>query len=261
MTDSFSTRHGFRRAHVAPISIREDAPHELRGVILQLAYESGLRPKTLRPVVCRTLRKREDEGNWSEYPNIDNEIRALIDDCEWYRVYDVIEAIAGATQEADKFEPELNAYFVENGIGWKLVNGKVEVRGAEVFERSVNLAASVLQVSGLSTARNELHEALGDLSRRPTPDVTGAIQHSMAALECVARAACGDEKATLGEIMKRYRDLIPKPLDEAVSKIWGFASENARHIAEGREPSFEEAELVVGMVAGVATYLAKKHEA
>ena len=261
MTDSFSTRHGFRRVQEAPIAVRADAPHELRGVIPQLAYECGFRPKTLRPVVCRTLRKREDEGNWTEYPNIDSEIRTLIDDCEWYRVYDVVEAIAGAAQDSDKFETELNAYFVENGIGWKLVTGKIEVRGAEVFEQSVKQAESVLQASGFSTARSELHEALGDLSRRPTPDVTGAIQHSMAALECVARVACADEKATLGEIMKRYRDLIPKPLDEAVTKIWGFASENARHIAEGREPSFEEAELVVGMVASVVTYLAKKHGA
>ena len=83
----------------------------------------------------------------------------------------------------------------------------------------------------------------------------------MAALECVARVCCGDEKSTLGEILKRYRDLIPKPLDEAVTKIWGFASENARHINEGREPTIEEAELVVTMVAGVSTYLSKKHRA
>jgi hypothetical protein len=66
---------------------------------------------------------------------------------------------------------------------------------------------------------------------------------------------------TLGEILKRYRDLIPKPLDEAVTKIWGFASENARHINEGCEPNFEEAELVVSTVAGVSTYLSKKHGA
>jgi hypothetical protein len=168
---------------------------------------------------------------------------------------------APSTCEHEKFEAELNDYFVESGIGWKLVDGTLEIRGAEVFEQSIRQAESELQTSGLSTARNELHEALHDLSRRPSPDVTGAVQHSMAALECVARVACGDEKATLGEILKRYRDLIPKPLDEAVTKMWGFASENARHINEGREPSFEEAELVVSMVAGVSTYLAKKHGA
>ena len=267
MSDTFSKRHGYRQVQEAPITVRTDAPHEFRGVILELAYECGFRPKTLRPLVCRILRKRQDENNWSEYPNIDSEVRSLVDDCEWYRVYDVVEAIAGAMREApstcehEKFEAELNDYLVENGIGWKLVDGMIEIRGAEVFEQSIRQAESQLQASGLATARNELHEALHDLSRRPSPDVTGAVQHSMAALECVARVACGDEKATLGDILKRYRDLIPKPLDEAVTKIWGFASENARHINEGREPSFEEAELVVSMVAAVSTYLAKKHGA
>lgn len=267
MSISFSKRHGFHEVHGAPITIRADAPRELRGVIVQLAYECGFSPRTLRPLVCRTLRKRQDDDNWSEYPNIDNEIHSLVDGCEWYRVYDVIEAIADPTQDAPfshqpgQFESDLNDYFTENGIGWKLTAGKIEVRGDELFEQSIHRADEQLQASGFATATNELREALRDLSRRPAPDVTGAIQHSMAALECVARVACGNEKATLGEILKRYREVIPKPLDEAVSKIWGFASENARHVSEGREPSFAEAELLVGMVAGAVTYLAKKHEA
>jgi len=46
-----------------------------------------------------------------------------------------------------------------------------------------------------------------------------------------------------------------------VSKLWGFASENARHVSEGREPSFAEAELLVSVVAAAATYLAKKQPA
>ena len=237
MSDSFSKRHGFHQVHEVPISVRTDAPRELRAELVHLAYDCGFGPATLRPVVCRALRKRPDANNWSEYPNIDNEIRSLVDDCEWYRVYDVLEAIAGVMQETpfsfehEKFEAELNEYFLENGVGWRLAGAKIEIRGAEVFEQSVHQAASALKTDGLATAGNELHEALRDLSRRPSPDITGAIQHSMAALECVARVACGDDKATLGEIMKRYRDLIPKPLDEAITKIWGFASENARHLS------------------------------
>jgi hypothetical protein len=266
MSNSFSKRYGFRQVRGAPITMRTDAPLELRGVIVQLAYECGFSPRTLRPLVCRTLRKRPDGDNWSEYPNIDNEIHALVDGCEWYRVYDVIEAVAGVMRETpfsyetDRFESELNDYFVENGIGWKLVAGRIEVRGDAIFEESIRRAGEHLQTSGFSTATNELREAIGDLSRRPAPDVTGAIQHSMAALECVARAVCRNEKATLGEILKQHRGVIPRPLDEAVAKLWGFASENARHVSEGREPSFAEAELLVGVVAGVVTYLTKKQQ-
>ena len=267
MSENFSQRHGFKQLYEVPISIRTDAPIELRGEVVELAYECGFRPISLRQVICRAFRKRPNKNNWSEYPNIDGELRSLIDDCDWYRVYDAIEAIAASMRddpfsyEYEKFETELNEYFIENGIGWQLAKGLIEVRAGGAFERSTHQATADLQEAGLNTTGNELHEALIDLSRRPEPDITGAIQHAMAALECVARAATGDSKATLGEIMKRYRDLMPRPLDEAVTKLWGFASENARHMNEGSALAFEEAELVVTTVASLCTYLAKKHPA
>jgi hypothetical protein len=40
----------------------------------------------------------------------------------------------------------------------------------------------------------------------------------MAALECVARDVCGDEHATLGEVIKQYARTIFKPPDDSVAK-------------------------------------------
>jgi hypothetical protein len=108
------------------------------------------------------------------------------------------------------------------------------------------------------TAHNELQEALKDISRRPEPDATGAIQHSMAALECVAKDVTGESKATLGEILKRRGTMVPKPLDQAVDKVWGFASDKARHVREGQTLSREEAQLVVGLAAALSYYLIQK---
>lgn len=266
MNDIFSKRHGYRQTSEAEITVREDAPHELRGIVVQLAYGCGFRPTNLRSLVCGVLRKRPDQNNWSEYPNIDREVYDLVDGCEWYRVYDVIEAIAQSIRETpysyDKntFESEINDYFIENGIGWKIVDGRIEMRGPATFEQIVHSAVTQLEQSGYAVAKNELRESLHDLSRRPKPDITGAIQHSMAAMECVAREACGDHKATLGDVVKKHPGLIPRPLDEAVTKAWGFASENARHLRETSDPSFEEAELVVGLSCTIASYLAKKHQ-
>ena len=80
----------------------------------------------------------------------------------------------------------------------------------------------------------------------------------MGALEAVARDLSGEPKATLGEVLKRNPGLLPKPLDTALAQVWGYASNEARHVEEGREPSREEAELLVGLAAVVATYLTKK---
>lgn len=80
----------------------------------------------------------------------------------------------------------------------------------------------------------------------------------MAALECVVRDVAGKPKLTLGELTKRHKDLFPPPLDVAVEKLWGFESENARHVREGLEPTREEAMLVVGLAATLANYLVHK---
>jgi hypothetical protein len=163
-------------------------------------------------------------------------------------------------EKAPAFRQAINDFFVTNGIGWQLVKGEIITRGAEGFEAAVKTARSTLEESGRPTAAKEIHEALQALSRRPEPDLRGAVYHAMGSLECLARAITGDPKATLGEILKKHPDLVPRPLNEALSKMWGYASNEARHIKEGREPKREEAELLVGLAAMVATYLSKKFD-
>jgi hypothetical protein len=272
MAERFSKRHGYNSPE-AEITVRQDAPEDLRSAVVDIAYECGFKPSDLRQVVCRVLRVAPNRDNWSERPNIDGEVRQNLEDCPWYKVYDVIEAVyervhasgqqlIGPRNEAvlasSFFQDEINAHFRERGIGWQFVDGQIEVRGAESFEKAVRGGRDALEEAGKATAASELHEALGDLSRRPDADVTGAIQHAMAALECVARDATGDQKATLGELIKRHPDLFPRPLDQSLEKAWGYASEAGRHLKEGKAPAFEEAELIVGMCGSVCRYLARK---
>ena len=54
MTERFSDREG-HRPPPAPITIRQDAPSELRGAILVLAEEAGLSPSAMRKVICQVL--------------------------------------------------------------------------------------------------------------------------------------------------------------------------------------------------------------
>lgn len=117
-----------------------------------------------------------------------------------------------------------------------------------------------LAEAGFPTASQEIREALADLSRRPEPDLTGALHHAIAGLECVAREACEDPNLTLGKIIQQYPDLFPKPLDAAVEKAWGFASNQGRHLQEGGQLSRADVELVVGLAATVATYLSAKRK-
>ena len=258
--DTFSKRQGLFSIKEKEITVREDAPEGLRGFIKMAYYDLNKNPSDLRAITSRVLKIAPDSNNWSEFPNIDWEVGQHLDSCEWYLVYDIIETIIQKLNAPEKttFSNEINEYFISNGIGWKIVNGLIETRGDEVFETAVKTVVSVLETAKLETAKTEIKEALIDLSRRPTPDITGAIQHSLACLECVAREATGDKKATLGELIKKYPNIVPKPLDTAIEKIWGFTSEQGRHLREGQAPEYLEAELVVELSAAISTYLGKK---
>lgn len=266
----FSKRHNYR-APAPEITVREDAPERLRAAVLETANNLGFGPSSLRSVVCRVLRVRANSLNWSEYPNVWEEVQDLVYGADWFKVYDIIEAVVVAMSEWDdrnrivgngrpslRFAEEINGEMIETGIGWQLVDGQIVTRGEESFQSAVSDATSALRETGRPTAAKHVHDAVQALSRRPEADLSGAIYHAMGSLEAVARDLAGDEKATLGDILKHYPNLLPSPLDKALSQVWGFASNEARHVVEGRSPTREEAELIVGLASTLATYLTKK---
>lgn len=256
----FSLRHGFDAGGTA-VEPRHEASHELRGVVVDIFYECCAGPPDLAYVVRKTLRLRAPEHTWN-----DHEIRQLIDRCQWFEVYDLIEAMHRALCERDaryrssyapRFQREVNDYFVRRSIGWFLADGILEARASRSFERAFDNAKATLNERGFSAARRELAESMRDLSRRPTPDLTGSVQHAAAALECVARELTGDRNLTLGQILARHRSLVPAPLNTAVEKLWGFVSERGRHMREDREElSAQDAELVIHVIAALVAYLA-----
>ena len=260
MSRHFSQRHGYGTAD-AEITVREDAPDDLRYGVAEMALTAGMGPKSIRSIACRVLLTAPDRNNWSDYPNVWEEALGLLESCEWYKVYDIAEAIWRALEHdpdrQQEFEHELNRFFREKGIGWELKNPDgIVFRGSEAFGAATSEAAQVLKETGRETAAAEIHEALRDISRRPDPDRTGAIQHAIAALECTARDVTGDSKATLGALVPKLD--LPKPLDVAVEKLWGFASDRARHLREGKNVSADEAELVVSVACAVCAFLAKR---
>ena len=201
------------------------------------------------------------------------EVDELLSHCEWFRVYDFAElfhtklgrppvgrvgtTIASsfevAKAKAKGFQVRLNRYFMEHGIGWQMCDGKIVHRGSDAFERATERAVEALDNTGQQTAKGEIEEALLDISRRPKPDVTGAVTHAMAALECVAREVTGKPSRTLGELVPEL-NLTP-PLDKAVHGLWGFSSQRARHIREGESVSTEEAELIVFVACALCGFL------
>lgn len=263
---TFSRRNKYRPQNIE-ITLYQESPEKLRCMLINNAYKYlKLNSSNLREFICEFLNKKpNDKCNWgNEY--IKREINDIIfDECEWYDIYDLIEHVYKNIKEDRKedlknYRDEFNEYFYENGIGWQIDDvGLIKVRGNEFHECIVKQSYDLLNRNNCPNARKEIEEAYRDLSRRPEPDITGAIQHSMAALECVARNVCGNNNMTLGKILKNHKDLIPEPLNTAVDKLWGYSSDRFRHLREqSNTPSYEEVELIVSTCASVITYLIKK---
>lgn len=268
----FSRRHQYV-GDPTEITIREGAPESLRVAVLEAVRALRWSPRRIRQVLCGVLRVRPDVGNWSDQ-NIWDEIDHLIHNlnaCPWFRVYDFIEAVhreiaatramtGGAGDEDHQFATAINACFLEEGIGWQLTEeGQIVTRGTEAFETVVGGAVDALNETNRPTAAGCVHAAVRALSLRPTADLRGAINNAMGALEAVARDVTGDDQATLGQIITRNPQLLPtQPLRSAASQLWGYASNEARHVREGPEPQREDAELVVGLAAVLVTYLTRQ---
>jgi len=109
MENSFSKRFGYRRP-MPEITIREAAPEELRMAIIQIACNLGLKPSQIRETLCKVLLKAPDLNNWSEYPNVWEEVKDLMGNAPWFKVYDISEELVktlGPLQHQDN-TTELN---------------------------------------------------------------------------------------------------------------------------------------------------------
>lgn len=266
MSDTFSQRFRFRRAE--PIRYRQEAPHSLRDFLEQALAKYIPNVYSRIEFTFTSMDLMPPAGSIAAGVQ---RAKTLLYSAEWYQIYDSIERLYSfllgdargggkyRTQGSDEFLRLTNALFNTEGYAWRLdESGQLEFRGEEAFDAAVSNALLALEEIGSETGRSEIHKALEDLARRPEPDLSGAVQHAMAGLECVANQICGTTGLELGKVVKRAPQRFPPPLNEVIPQLYGFASNTGRHLTEGEEPEFAEAELLVGISATVSTYLARK---
>jgi hypothetical protein len=251
MTDTFSRRFGVRP--VPTKLVRDEAPRKMRSALVALLANRDVDLLLARDSLYQIL--REVMPNWMELVPSWKFFDGALQQATWYEVFDFIETLTGELKDLE-LEENINELFDDYGIGWKVHFGQIETRGDELFEQSVSTAREGLKRAGRDTAASELNEAMADLSRRPEADARGAISRAVGALEALAKDLKQDPKAKLGHLVKQIG--LPKPLDGAAAQIWGYASDQARHVTEGHSPSRSEAALVVQICAAFITYLSEK---
>jgi hypothetical protein len=227
--------------------------------LLDLPLDEHFEYDELRKVTCQVLQV---------YPNLRygplHDCRKYIQTCAWFFIYDIIEALCKLLYEKHQHSnpgaisllaKKINKAFVEQNIGWQLLNGKVVTRGDEVFENTLGTAIAVLGQHNKPSAADHLKSAIRALSERPKANTPGAVSHGTSAVECVLGDLTG-EALTLGKYLDRHPKLFHPAIKKALDGVYGYASDaGARHGKEGIEPSHEEARFAVATCAAVCTLL------
>jgi hypothetical protein len=153
----------------------DDAPQALRFFLLKyLEGKYSGYPSQAAEIIEQFLRRPglKNEFYNPHDPTVWTRMYSLIEEWEWWKVYDFAEALFEARAshniyDAQFFQTDLNKLFEDQNILYRMTGGTIVFKGSESFEAAVRKAKLVLENAGRQTARDEIHKALENLSSRP----------------------------------------------------------------------------------------------
>jgi len=157
------------------------APEALRVTVANKSCDF-LSPSTVRQIVCRVLRKQPDPQNWSEYPNVFDEVQRLLMECAEKKVYKAIDAICEflETHQPDnavKFVQEINECFEEEDIDFTLVTTSDAGTVSMAQQRSTRVQKSAPRTSRVPSEARIARIFIGS-SSEGTP-IALQVQHDL----------------------------------------------------------------------------------
>jgi DNA-binding transcriptional ArsR family regulator len=175
------------------------------------------------------FKKPIDERPHAGYTDFSQRILKIIRDyffsAKWNEVYDFLEYVVAAQKLAN---PELAA-FINRALttemsAYRFIDGKlVEVTGEQ--ERA--MLEEALADTRFASVTAHLERAVTLFANRENPDYRNSIKESISAVEAMARLVSGDEKATLGQALKKLEKngKLHTSLKEGFSNLYGYTSD------------------------------------
>ena len=277
---NFSERKGYSkvRSVLQLESVDEVLRNRLWNVICKFCFWDAPNPKHvsltdtytntdlfLRDVWDGFLRRPTDEipRFWNDaYLRLKSEFNVL----EWWKVYDFLEFIRNSISEDEGIdiagftiscnqvlEQEMSAYrFVRNEIA-QIVDDQ-EIGAIEQALSSGEKSDPV---------QTHLNRALELFANRQSPDFRNSIKESISAVEALCQQATGDNKATLGDALKRLKadSSLHPSLEAAFQKLYGYTNdaEGIRHaLKEGSSLTLADAKFMLVVSAAFINLLRSK---
>lgn len=188
----------------------------------------------------------------------------VFDDTKWYLIYDLIERYVGTFNKTTQREvcKEFNAILEDECSGYRFVNGLVApITNAEeikTIEEAMNSQYSAVNI--------HIGKAVTLFSDRIKHDYENTIKESISAVEALCCIITNDNKATLGDALKKLESKgikLHKALQNAMSSLYGYTS-NESGIRHGSidfaGASSEDAKFMLISCSAFVNYLIEKWE-
>lgn len=200
-----------------------------------------------------------------DYEEVLTTIRNIFSSYEYNEVFDFVESIFSAFDYAEidkRFSPlETKKYFIksiekvfkEENVNYRVINDLITDIVSETEINSINEALT----KGKNVTQNHISKALELLYKNQ--DYDNSIKESISAVESECQIVTGNDKATLGDALKKLPTTVHKSLIEAFKKIYGYTSDangirHANGIGEG-DSTFEEAKYMLISCSAFVNYL------
>ena len=181
---------------------------------------------------------------------------------EWYEVYDFVEFVI--KHVPDKWKETLRQFC--NGL-LEAENAAYRIVGDLVVEitdpAEIAAVEQALDIP-LKSVTVHMKRAFELISDKKAPDYRNSIKESISAIEATCQYITGDEKATLGQALKKMKEkvVIHPALEKGFSSIYGFTSDSGgiRHaLTDGEEPpSYADAKFMLVACSSFINFLLTK---
>lgn len=196
----------------------------------------------------------EPTDTLSDYPaDWLEELREKYFESKWFHVYDLLEFVLLHVNSTD-IDNDINRTLEREFSGYRCINHRIVPISSPAEIQSLNES---IQSNALGVAQH-ISMAIQTLSNRDKPDYRAVVRESILAVESAARHVTGTPKATLGDALKRIKELHPA-LSRSYSNLYGWTSdaEGIRHalLDDKVTISADLAKYMLVSCSGFANYL------
>ena len=255
---SFSEREGLRSG--GPL-VYDNAPDSVRYGIREVLTVIGyLTPTAQRRVLCPALRISPDKDNWSDYPNVDNEVVDLLTTTSWCKFYDSLERIPLYLQSdvVATYYERINALLADEMVGYRFESDRLARVGTAEFQTAVVAARTALQDERFAEPRRQFNRAYEFRNNFP-PDWPNAIKEAVNSVEGVLQVIYDRPGVALPTIVN---DNLPSDLPGGIRRLFGSlyshgsGTVGARHASiGGNDPTGPRAELAIHLAAALHAFV------